>query len=140
MFYGEHRYTIDEKGRLTIPARFRNYLQEGMFVTRGLEDNLTAYTREGFDELREKLKKLPMTSEPAQNMRRRLFGSTANLELDKQGRILLPQNLRELAQISAEVVMVGMDDYIEIWAAEKWEEMRVQIEKDSLANMAQLGI
>lgn len=131
MFLGEYRYTIDEKGRLTIPARFRGQLAEGMVVTRGFDRNLMAFSMDGWAELSERVKALPVTDPAAREMRRRLFSGAVDVVPDRQGRILLPPFLREFAVIDNDVVIAGNDTYLEIWNADAWDPVRQQMEQDN---------
>jgi MraZ protein len=130
MFLGEYRHTIDEKGRLTIPAKFRGLLAAGMVITRGLDRNLMAFSLEGWEELAARVKSLPWGDPSAREFRRRIFSGAVDLVPDRQGRILLPIYLREFAQIEDDVVINGMQDYLEIWNAAAWEQARQAAEGD----------
>lgn len=121
MFLGEYDHTVDDKGRLAIPARFRAGLSAGLVVTRGFDQNLLLYPLPVWHELSARVTALPMTQPAARTLRRLLFGSAANLELDKQGRILLPANLRQYADVVSDAVVAGMDTFIEIWSRERWQ-------------------
>jgi MraZ protein len=130
MLLGEYRHTIDEKGRLTIPAKYRGILAAGMVVTRGFDRNLMAFSLEGWEELAERVKKLPWSDPGAREFRRRVFSGAIDLVPDRQGRVLLPPYLREFANINGEVVITGMQDYLEIWNGESWEPVRESAEGD----------
>jgi MraZ protein len=130
MFLGEFRHTIDEKGRLTIPAKFRGLLASGMVITRGFDRNLMAYSLEGWDELANRVKGLPLSDPVARELRRRVFSGAIDLIPDRQGRVLLPAYLRSFANIDTDVVITGMLDHLEIWNSDAWEPMRAAAEGD----------
>lgn len=121
MFLGEYEHSVDDKGRMAIPAKFRAGLAEGLVVTRGFDQNLLVYPMSVWRELAVRVNALPMAQPATRNLRRLLFGSAADLEVDKQGRILLPGNLRGYAGIGAEAVVAGMDTFIEIWSQDRWQ-------------------
>lgn len=130
MFLGEYRHTIDDKGRLTIPAKYRAFLAAGMVITRGLDRNLMAFSLEGFEELAARVKNLPWGDPSAREFRRRVFSGAVDLVPDRQGRVLLPPYLREFADIEADVVITGMMDHMEIWNSEAWTPVREAAEDD----------
>jgi MraZ protein len=121
MFLGEYEHTVDDKGRMAIPAKFRAGLAEGLVVTRGFDQNLLLYPMAIWRELAARINALPMSQPATRNLRRLLFSGAADVELDKQGRILLPANLREYAGITADSVVTGMDSFIEIWSKDRWQ-------------------
>ncbi len=128
MFLGEYVHTIDDKGRITIPAKFRGELAAGLVVTRGFDLNLMVFTQQEFGNLGTKLAERPMGDESVRAFRRRLFSGAVDLSPDRQGRIILPQYLRDFAGIDNEVVIAGMFDYVELWSAEAWRTVRKSIE------------
>ncbi|MBP9501708.1 MAG: division/cell wall cluster transcriptional repressor MraZ [Candidatus Promineofilum sp.] len=130
MFLGEYRHTIDDKGRLTIPAKYRAFLAAGMVITRGLDRNLMAFSLEGFEELAARVKNLPWGDPSAREFRRRVFSGAVDLVPDRQGRVLLPPYLREFAGIEADVVITGMLDHMEIWNSDAWTPVREAAEDD----------
>ena len=143
MFLGEYEHTIDTKGRIAIPAKFREDLAEGLVVTRGFDQNLLVYPMDVWRELAAKINALPMSQPATRNLRRLLFASAANLELDKQGRILLPANLREYAAIETEAVIAGMDSFMELWSRERWQTVLDSFPEQGAeiaAQVAELGI
>ncbi len=142
MFIGEFTHTVDDKGRVTIPARYRQDLEDGAYVTRGLDGCLVLYPDTEWRVLTEKVKALAMTDRRARDFRRFFFGSAAEAAPDRQGRILIPAYLREYASIGNEVTVVGMDTYVEIWNPETWQMMRqgVEDERDNAERWAELGI
>ncbi|MFO7663173.1 MAG: division/cell wall cluster transcriptional repressor MraZ [Chloroflexota bacterium] len=131
MFLGEYRHTIDEKGRLTIPAKYRGLLAAGMVITRGFDRNLMAFSLEGWQELAESIKNLPLGDPKTREFRRRVFSGAVDLVPDRQGRILLPPFLREFARIDSEVVIAGMYGHLEIWNSEDWQTVREASEGDA---------
>lgn len=141
MFLGEYTHSIDDKGRLTIPAKFRGELAAGLVVTRGFDRNLMVYPLTEWQKLAEEIMTRPLSDNRTRDFRRRVFSGAADLEPDRQGRILVPPYLREFAAISGEVVIVGMYNYIEIWDVEAWTAVRQQIEdSDDAARWQDLGI
>jgi MraZ protein len=123
MFLGQFSYTLDSKGRLTIPSRFREELPAEIVVTRGLDRCLVVYPIEVWREISQKVTSLPITDPRGRALRRVFFADAADAELDKQGRVLIPDRLREYAglDLSSEVVIVGLDRFIELWDPARWE-------------------
>ncbi len=123
MFLGQYTYSLDSKGRVTIPSRFREELPDGVVVTRGLDRCLAVYPLAVWDEIAQKVTALPLTDPRGRALRRVFFADAVNAELDRQGRVLLPDRLREYAELesSAEVVIVGLDRFVELWNPERWE-------------------
>ena len=142
MFLGEFNHTVDEKGRMTIPARFRPDLAQGVVVTRGLDGCLALYPNAEWEKLAQKVNALPLTDRRARDFRRFMFGSASEAVPDRQGRVLIPVYLREYAAVDGEVTVVGMNTYIEIWNPETWQTMRqgVEIDDDNVERWAELGI
>jgi MraZ protein len=138
MFLGEYSHTIDDKGRLTIPARFRDELESGVVITRGLDGCLWAYGRSEWETLAEKIAQLPTTHQAARNFARFMFSSAFDSIPDRQGRILLSQNLRDYAGIQNETVIIGVKNKLEIWNPARWAEVVTQVEQDTEAIVAQL--
>lgn len=143
MFLGEFQHTLDDKGRLTIPAKFRDGLGSRFIVTRGLDGCLFAYPLAEWQVLEARLKTLPLTKADARAFVRFLFSGAAEGELDRQGRITLPQSLREYAKIDKDVVVVGVSNRVEIWAKESWEQYVAQAEtsfEDIAESLEGLGL
>jgi MraZ protein len=141
MFLGEYAHTIDEKGRLTLPAKYRADLATGVVVTRGIDKCLFVFPLDEWHKLSEKVSALPLTDTSAREFRRLLFSGATDAELDKQGRVLLPQYLREYAGLNGNVIVAGLNTHMEIWSPDAWNAIRANI--DSVANVeqwAQLGI
>jgi MraZ protein len=141
MFLGEYTHSIDDKGRLTVPAKFRGELAKGLVVTRGFDTNLMVFTMEGWAELAQKIALRPLSDPSTRTFRRRVFSGATDLTPDRQGRILLPANLREFANLNSEAVIIGMYSYLEIWAKDAWQPVRDDIESsEDLARWENLGI
>ncbi len=121
MFTGEYNHTVDTKGRLTFPAKFRESLGEKFVVTKGLDSCLFVFDEKGWESLTQKLASLPITDRKARQCTRFFLGGAADAEIDKQGRILLPQNLRQFAAIEKDVVLIGVGTRIEIWSKEQYD-------------------
>jgi MraZ protein len=143
MFMGEYRHTIDQKGRLIIPAKFRDDLGDKFVATKGLDRCLFVYSPDEWSNLEQRLKALPLTNKDARAFVRFFFAGAAECEIDKQGRILLPANLREYASLVKDVVLVGVLTRVEIWSKDIWDEYNEQanLDHESIAErMADLGI
>jgi len=120
MFMGEYSHTVDAKGRVFMPARFREELGEKFIVTKGLDHCLFVFPQKEWHVIEEKIKALPFTNQDARAFVRLFFAGAAEGEQDKQGRVLLPNHLREYAKIDKEVVIVGVGTRVEIWSQELW--------------------
>ena len=122
MFLGQFRHNLDSKGRLTIPARFRDLLvPQGAYVMQGFDRNLMVLPTSTFESISHRVNGMSMT-DPRTRLLRRLIFSTANyVEVDRAGRVLLPQFLRDVAELESGVIVVGNGDYFEIWSPELWE-------------------
>jgi MraZ protein len=142
MFSGEYEHTVDDKGRLIVPARFRPGLAEGLFVTRGLDGCLFVFPPATWRDLSEKMADLSLVQASARLFSRMIYSGT-ECKLDKQGRILLPSPLRAHADIESEVVITGVDSRLEIWSKKRWQEMTTRMEEESSSiaeQLANLGI
>jgi MraZ protein len=120
MLLGEHDHTLDEKNRLTLPAKFRETLRDGVFVSRGMDGCLYAYSAEEWQRLAERIKALDPLSRESRMMQRHFFSGAVGADLDKQGRMVLPTALLETAGIQREVTVAGVYDHLEIWDRAKW--------------------
>lgn len=142
MFIGEYQHAIDTKNRMIIPSKFRDELGSNFILTKGLDGCLYAFTINEWKALEEKLKSLPLTSKDARAFVRFFFSGANEIEIDKQGRALVPQTLLEYAQIKKDIVSIGVSTRIEVWSKEKWEEYNnSDIDFDDIAEkMSQLGI
>lgn len=134
MFLGQYQHTIDTKGRLTIPARFREILAEdGAIVTQGFDRNLMALTTSSFGSIYDRVNRMNMTDPKARLLKRLIFSNANRVEVDKVGRILIPQFLRDVAGLESEAILVGLGDFFEIWSSKLWDEQLTQIQ-DTDAN------
>ncbi|GAB4530711.1 MAG: division/cell wall cluster transcriptional repressor MraZ [Anaerolineales bacterium] len=122
MFLGQYQHRIDSKGRLIIPSRYRDLLAEGAYVTQGFDRNLMVLTPRTFQNISERVNNMSLTDPAARQLRRLIFATADNVEVDRTGRILIPQFLREVAHLDGEVIVVGAGSYFEIWAADEWQQ------------------
>ena len=142
MFTGEYRHTVDEKGRIAVPAKVRVQLGAGAVVSRWLDACLAIHTQQGWDDLATKVAALPITDPNARRFQRLIFAGAAEVELDRQGRVLLPGYLREHIDLGTEAMVVGSRDHAEIWVPATWATYAQGLEDpDELAQaFAGLGI
>lgn len=121
MFFGEYEHSIDDKSRLTLPARFRDVLADGVVLARGLEGQVDVYPREGWQvNVESRLSELDSLSREARDLRRFFYAGMADCELDKQGRVLVPPPLARHASLGKDVVIAGVYDHLEIWDRAAW--------------------
>ncbi|MGI5911643.1 MAG: division/cell wall cluster transcriptional repressor MraZ [Syntrophomonadaceae bacterium] len=120
MFLGEYQHSLDVKGRLTVPSKFRGQLGERFVATKGLDNCIFIYPMEEWKTIEQKLKSLPFTRADVRSFARFFFSGASELEVDRQGRILMPLNLREYAGIDKELVIIGVGNRIEIWSLNNW--------------------
>src|SRR5215203_4983220 len=128
MFLGRFEHSVDVKGRVAVPARYRERLSGELILTRGNDGCLYLFTQESFEPLSEKLDALPMGESDVRNLRRSVYSSAEPVELDKQGRIVIPDHLRSYASISGDVTIIGVGRYIEIWNTPAWKALDTTIE------------
>ena len=141
MFMGEYNHSIDQKGRLIVPSKFREQLGNEFVVTKGLDGCLFVYSNEEWQRIEEKFREIPLTTKDARKFSSFFFAGAATCEVDKQGRILLPSSLREYAAIEKEVVSVGVLSRVEIWSKDRWSENGDYDDMDEIAeHMAELGL
>lgn len=143
MLLGEYRHNVDVKGRVSVPSKFRGDLGQAFVVTKGLDHCLFAYSKDEWTIFESKLKELPLTNTDARTFMRFFFAGATECEVDKNGRINIPQNLREYANIQKDVVIVGVATRAEIWNAEDWEKLTNSdsLDVSNLASqMSNLGI
>jgi MraZ protein len=134
MFLGQFYHSLDDKGRLTIPARFRELLaDEGAYLMQGFDQNLMVLTRTSFEAISRRINQTSMTDPTARLLRRLLYSTADRVEVDRVGRILLPQYLRETAGLDGEAVIIGAGEHFEIWSPDRWAAQTEQI-NDSEAN------
>lgn len=124
MFTGEYRHTVDDKGRLAVPARFRTQLEGGAVVSRWIDGCLAIHSRSGWEALATRVADLPITDAAARLFQRQIFAGALEAELDRQGRVLVPAYLREEAGLATDAVIVGIRDHAEIWAPAQWADYR----------------
>lgn len=143
MFIGEYQHTLDDKGRIIIPSKFREELGEAFVMTKGLDNCLFVYPKSEWIILEEKLKALPLTNRDARAFVRFFFSGASECALDKQGRVLVPPNLREHSKLDKDAVVIGVSTRMEIWSKDEWDTYNGDdnLSYDSIAeNMAALGI
>lgn len=142
MFIGEYQHALDSKNRIIVPSKLREELGTNFVITKGLDGCLYAYPITEWKILEEKLKTLPLTNKDARAFVRFFFAGACEVEVDKQGRVLIPQNLKEYAGIEKEIVSIGVLTRVEIWGKEKWNQYNdSNIDYDSIAEkMSDLGI
>lgn len=139
MFIGEYNHSIDEKGRLSVPTKFRAKLADGAVVTRGLDNCLFLYPMAEWQVLAEKLAALPMSQANTRAFSRLMLAGAMDVSLDKQGRIILPDYLRKYAKMSKKVVVAGLFNRLEIWDEKSWDDYKTSTEEDSNEIAEQLG-
>lgn len=140
MYMGEYSHTIDTKGRVIVPAKFRDKLEDAFVVTQGLDGCLYVYDHVEWEKFEEKLSQLPMNNPNTRKYVRFFLAGACEVEVDKQGRILIPQKLRTHAQLSKDVVFLGMGDRIEIWSKENWESCDYGNMDEVADNLSAMGI
>lgn len=131
MLIGEFRHTIDDKKRISLPASFRREVGKKMVITKGLDSCLFAYTLEGWKKVSVELDKLPMTQGAARSFSRFILGSAFEVELDSMGRVLVPDHLKDFADLKSKVVIVGLNNRLEIWDERKWKDNIDKVEKQA---------
>lgn len=139
MLMGEFTHAIDTKGRLFMPAKLRESLGGSFIISKGLDGCLFVYAKDEWHKLELKLNALPMTNKNARNFSRFFFSGAAEVECDKQGRVLLPANLREFAGLDKNAVIVGVGSRAEVWDAERWQQYNEENADDADAVAAQLA-
>ncbi|UMZ73249.1 division/cell wall cluster transcriptional repressor MraZ [Natranaerofaba carboxydovora] len=136
MFMGEYNHTIDNKGRIIVPAKFRKDLGESFVLTRGLDSCIFIYPQSEWKQLEQKLKALPLTKGDARAFSRFFLSGATECALDNQGRIQIPENLRFHADLKKEVVVIGVSSRVEIWSKENWKDYQSEAE-ESFENIAE---
>jgi MraZ protein len=139
MFIGEYSHNLDAKGRLAVPAKFRDKLKEGAVVTRGLDNCLFLYTKEEWEKSAQKLANLPTSQSKARAYARLMLAGAMDVDCDAQGRINLPEYLRKFASLEKKVIVAGLFDRLEIWDENKWEEYKSVAEEESVEIAETLG-
>jgi len=139
MFIGEYQHTIDTKGRMAIPAKFRSVLKKGAIVTRGLDGCLFVYTNDEWKTLVEKLSQLPISQQKSRAFARLMLAGAMDVSLDSQGRILIPEYLRSYAQLKKNTVIAGLYNRLEVWDSASWERFKRRPKKTVLPLPKNLG-
>ena len=121
MYTGEYSHTIDEKGRLIVPSKYRELLGDNFMVTRGFDGNLTMYDHENWEVFAGKINGLNATVKGSRMLKRHFIGGAIDVDIDKQGRVVIPGNLRAEANLKKNVVLLGVGDHIEIWDKDKFD-------------------
>ena len=141
MLMGEYEHTIDSKGRISMPAKLKKDMGDTFILTKGLDGCLFAFSQEEWLNFETKLKLLPLSDKNARNFVRFFLSGATECEIDKQGRFLIPTNLRTSAKLEKDAIIIGVGTRIEIWNKERWEKCDEEISADEIAeNMANLGI
>jgi MraZ protein len=142
VFTGEYRHAIDGKGRIAVPARFRTELEDGAFVSRWIDGCVAIFPRGAWDQLAARVASLPVSDAGARTFSRFVFSGAFEVELDRQGRALVPAGLREFARLEGEAVVVGARDHVELWNPDRWVTYSAEMQSpDVLARHLQgLGI
>ena len=141
MFMSEYNHTLDTKGRLIIPAKFREVVGEEFVISKGMDGGLFVYANDDWNAFEQKLTSLPLINKEARQFARFFLAGAATVEVDKQGRILLPAHLREFAGLEKDVVLVGVGSRVEIWSKDKWENMNSDTDMDEITSaMEGLGL
>ncbi|MBD3360047.1 MAG: division/cell wall cluster transcriptional repressor MraZ [Candidatus Buchananbacteria bacterium] len=131
MFIGEYQHNLDQKGRLAVPAKFRNKLAKGAVVTKGLDNCLFLYTKEEWEKLASKLAALPISKANTRAFARLMLAGAMDVQLDKQGRIVLPEYLRKYGQMKKKTIIAGLYNRLEIWDEDEWNKYKKGTEKQS---------
>jgi MraZ protein len=127
LFLGQYRYPLNGQSRVMVPASFRDLLSGGAFTTQGFERNILVLTTQVFDEIYQRMAAMNLADPHARLLLRMILGSASQLEMDETGRILIPQNLREFAELDNEAILVGQGDYFEIWAPAQWNKQEIRL-------------
>lgn len=136
MLLGEYAHTVDEKGRFTMPTKLREALRDGFVITKGLDGCLYMYNMEQWHILEDKLATLPMSNKNARDFVRFFVSGALDSSYDRQGRVLLPQNLRDFARLEKDIVIAGAGTHAEIWNAEDWNKKQTDL-VDNVDNLAE---
>jgi len=139
MFIGEYNHNLDNKGRLAVPVKFRNDLKKGVVITKGLDGCLFLYTISEWKILAEKLSKLPISQSNTRAFARLMLAGAMDAQVDKQGRIVLPDYLRKYASLKKKVIIGGLYNRLEIWDEEAWGKYKNKTEKESEDIAEKLG-
>jgi MraZ protein len=139
MFIGEYNHSLDDKGRLAIPAKFRIILKRGAVVTKGLDNCLFLYSKEQFEIIAKKFAGLPLSQSKARAFARHMLAGAMDVEFDNQGRITLPEYLRKFSGLKKKIIVAGLYNHLEIWDEAAWNKYKIESEKNSNAIAEELG-
>jgi MraZ protein len=140
MFLGHYEHNIDDKGRLTIPFRFRDLLEEGAYITLGFDGNLIVMTGTYFNELANKINSLSLTNATNRLLHRQFFSSADHAEVDRAGRILIPQFLRQALKLETTAIVVGAGRYFEIWTPAGWVKQQEMLQNAEMTSQGYAGL
>ena len=129
MFLGQYSHSLDDKGRLTVPAKFRELLIGGAFITQGFEENLMVLTPPAFQKISQRVNAMSITDPTARILRRLIFAAADRVDIDSAGRIRIPQFLLEFAGLQNEIMIVGVGDYFELWSPDSWNRQAVELSR-----------
>lgn len=132
MLLGTYEHTVDEKNRLTLPARFRDAFAEGLFLARGMDGCIVVYTKDAWEQLVSvRLADLDPFTQEARQMSRFIYAGASDAELDRQGRVVVPQTLMDHARVSRDVIVAGLRDHVEIWERGAWNDQMKEVERNA---------
>ena len=134
MFLSHHQHSVDEKGRMTIPANYREQLQDGAYITQGFDQNLIVLPTTSFDRISSRINQMSLTDPAARQLRRLIFSHAEKIEFDRAGRILIPLFLRQSAQLENAAEVVGVGNYFEIWSPELWVKQDAEYQNPEFNN------
>ena len=133
MFLGQFRHNLDAKGRLTVPSKYREQFIDGAYLTQGFDRNLRLLTTMEFEAISRQMRKLSVTDQSTRQLQRLIFASAVHVQIDRVGRILIPQFLRDYAGLNSDAVIVGVGDAVEVWSKKHWEDQMLSL-SDAEAN------
>lgn len=139
MFIGEYNHNLDDKGRLAIPAKFRTILKKGAVVTKGLDNCLFLYSKEQFETIAKKFAALPINQAKARAFTRHMLAGAMDVDFDNQGRITLPEYLRDFSGLKKSIIIAGLYNHLEIWNEAAWNKYKEEADKNSNAIAEELG-
>lgn len=139
MFIGEYNHNLDDKGRLAIPAKFRAVLKKGAVVTKGLDNCLFLYSKEQFQKIAQKFASLPISQAKARAFARHMLAGAMDLSFDNQGRVTLPEYLRQFSGLKKGIIIAGLYNHLEIWDEKAWKNYKQEAEKNSNSIAEELG-
>ncbi|MEK7583755.1 MAG: division/cell wall cluster transcriptional repressor MraZ [Patescibacteria group bacterium] len=143
MFLGEYQHSMDEKNRVAIPVKFRAALKAGAVITKGLDECLFLYPKSSWKTWADKLARLPISQSRSRAFSRMMLGGAMEVQLDGQGRIVLPDYLKQYAGLGKRLIVAGLNDRVELWDTDRWQQYKTQTEKDSAhiaETLAEMGV